>query len=281
MWARESPMSGGPSRLLVTGDWHEEGSWARACCAIAQRNGCDGILQLGDLGVGDWGIKGRGERYLRVLERRVSEAELAGLWFVGGNHDDRAWLAGRRADAAGADLVPLAERIFWLANGARWVWQGVTFAALGGAYTLDNRWRTPGVDWWPGDGPDGEEPSPAEVELLGEEPLDVLVCHDAPLGAVPGDQRGDSAGQVRDAGASRTRSLITEAVERLGPSLVFHGHWHLKTSSVMVTQAGRRVMVEGLASNVERDHRSWGVLDLDPLRWHCAQAAGIDARPGR
>lgn len=28
-----------------------------------------------------------------------------------------------------------------------------------------------------------------------------------------------------------------------------------------------RTQVEGLASGVEHDHRAWGVLDLDPLRF--------------
>jgi len=54
------------------------------------------------------------------------------------------------------------------------------------------------------------------------------------------------------------------------PALVLHGHWHRRHSVSLVFGAPgsaerRLARVEGLASDVEGDGRSWGVLDLETL----------------
>lgn len=254
-----------PRRLLVAGDWHRDISWARSCCDVAGQSGCDGVLQLGDIGAGDWGTSGAGDAFVEALEGHVSEAGLGALYFIGGNHEDWAWLARRQQAAGGAGIVALSEHVAWLANGARWTWRGVRLGALGGAFSIDWPSREAGRSWWPGDGPDGEEPSRADLDAIGYERLDVLVTHEAPVNPVLAGR----AARIEDEERCRwTREMISEAIRRTKPALVLHGHWHERLSySVRSGDDDCWADVEALASNLEGDERSYGVLDLDPLRW--------------
>ena len=63
--------------------------------------------------------------------------------------------------------------------------------------------------------------------VSGTHSLDVLFCHDAPAGV-----RGLRSGldyrppaQI-EAAAGDVRALLRDVVDRTGPRLVFHGHWH-------------------------------------------------------
>ena len=55
---------------------------------------------------------------------------------------------------------------------------GLTVGALGGAYSVDQEYRTAGKDWWP-----NEEPTTSEArKLMNGGPVDVLITHDVPAG---------------------------------------------------------------------------------------------------
>ena len=91
--------------------------------------------------------------------------------------------------------------------------------------------------------------------------LDVLFCHDAPAGV-----RGLRSGldyrppaQI-EAAASDVRALLRDVVDRTGPRLVFHGHWHHPNREHL---AGTGAEVIGL----DADGRpgSAAVLDLEAL----------------
>lgn len=256
------------ARLLVAGDTHGNQRWVATLAKLARRHGCAGILQLGDFGV--WPGPG-GVRYLDQVEAHLVAN---GIWmvFIDGNHEDhdaldRARFAHRHAGGEG--FVALRPHLAWAPRGLRWSWCGTRFGALGGAFSIDWQGRTPGQSWWP-----QEVTTEADVEALGEAPLDVLVCHDAPAGfAIASHYSIDPNDHAR---SYEVRMRLAEAVAATRPELILHGHWHRRITATLAAPdapaseaAGEMVWaasrVEGLASDQEGDQRSWGILELPSL----------------
>ena len=252
--------------VLLCGDIHGTAHTAAGASAAAVAHGCEAVLQVGDLG---W-------RPGDPSSAEMCEAIAAGgvPWvFVDGNHDHLGELAAaaaahRRAchdfdpDPDGlwgpATPIPIAPMLWWAARGSRWVWDGSRFGALGGAWSPGWHYRRRGWRWFP-----RETISRRDLEALGDEPLDVLVCHDVPDRALVGEgsrfaRRGDT--QIGEANSAQVRV----AACRTGPRLVVHGHWHLAHSSLLDIGRGRPAEVVGLAANGEPG--SLAVLDPATLQ---------------
>lgn len=203
--------------VAFAGDWHGNTAWATQTIAALAERGVRVIVQCGDFGMwpGD-----RGAAYLRALDETLDEHGLV-LGFVDGNHDDHDQLAALpRTDG----VAWPATRIAHLGRGARWEWGGVTFAALGGAVSVDKRMRTEGRNWWA-----AEAATEQDVRRLADGgPVDVLVCHDRPAGSPLPFLRFVSrlwpAAVQKEAAAHR--DLVQRAVEAVEPRVVVHGHYH-------------------------------------------------------
>ena len=246
-------MTATASRLLVAGDWHGDISWAEQMIRAARHHGCDGVLQLGDFGmwVGDPPAPLHDE-YTEVLADICEQHE---VWvrFVDGNHDDHPdWRAAYPARADG--IRPIRDGVLdWADRAAVWEWSGVKFGALGGAISIDREYLAAGWSWWP-----TEETSLDDVHALADRSggsVDILVCHDAPI--LP-DGSGRLDDPVLDADCARNRSRIGQAAIHLQPSLLLHGHYHRRRSTVW-----HGIRVEGFAAGERAG--AWAVLDLDGL----------------
>ncbi len=113
-------------------------------------------------------------------------------------------------------------------------------------------------EWWP-----EEAATQADADRLVEGgELDVLVTHDGPAGT-------DLHGPLSDTNQSDEllahRHLITEAAVGTRSQLLLHGHYHHRYSSEIVLPDAAVCRVEGVASDVEHDTRSWLILDLQSL----------------
>lgn len=258
-------------RILVAGDTHHNRGWCATLSKLARRHGCEVVVQLGDFGYWPrWKNKhGKktGESFLDGIDEQAARHGVEWV-FIDGNHDDHASL---RELTAGADgFVRVRPHLEYAPRGQRWKWAGVTFGALGGAYTLDavvegGAHYTPGVDWFP----ELEQVSDEDVDRLGSEPLDVLLTHDVPAGVPLKGWRVDYEKELR---ANQTREGLRRAVENATPKMVMHGHWHVRHHTDLAVESSGRdgnsptiVAVEGFASDVQGDVRAWGVLDLDDL----------------
>lgn len=264
-------------RVFVLGDIHGNLPFLQRAAHVAADAGCRVILQLGDLGA----LWPGSRTWLAAADRILRLTGLEYLVYVEGNHDGftsddvtfpdrhgRAVTGGlaRAKHAAARDdagFCVLSNRIRWAPRGHRWTWNDVRFGALGGAFSVDWRRRTPGWTWWP----DHERPTETDLDRLGTDALDVLVTHDSPTGIdldVISDLRLPAADQAR---ADEPRQIIRAAVEATGPTLMLHGHWHWRYGTDLhwtdTTGADRITRVEGLGADVD-DDVAWasGVLDL-------------------
>lgn len=215
------PLTAAESKIVVAGDWAGQAQWAAAAVRSAAAAGIRTIVHMGDLGVL---MPGRlGQRFTAHLEGSLAEHDVR-LVLVDGNHDAHARLRRAPSDVF-EPFRRLGESIWWSGRGARWTWAGRELGALGGAHSVDAARLTEGYNLWL----DLEEPTQAEAALLGEEPLDVLFCHDAPLGVGVVSRLTLSPSVTQR--ADETRKLLSEVVERTRPTLVFHGHWHQRRTT--------------------------------------------------
>jgi Icc-related predicted phosphoesterase len=201
-------------RIVVAGDWHGVLPWTPWAIRRTAANKIRTIVHVGDLGIGPW--FGRHDDFVGRLDTVLARHDVR-LLVVPGNHENYDTLVAAPRDETGAML--LGEHIRALPRGYRWQIAEVRFGALGGATSVDRDQRIPGSSWWA-----AEAISLDDVDQLGDEPLDVLVTHEAPAEvllvspmSVPDDLR-----RVAQYG----RQLVRMAVEHTGPRVAFRGHWH-------------------------------------------------------
>lgn len=261
-----------PARVLIAGDTHGDIDWLGWLAKTAAANHCDGILQLGDLGM--WtdrhiytylGQLAPNERWMTELANRCTRH---GIWlrYIDGNHDNHPGYRKRyRADPATGIRTIRPGIIDWADRGAIWTWHGIRFAALGGSISLDRSLRDEGRNQWTRTEPTTRRQLGTLTRRLNGQPVDILITHDAPIlppgiHPIPETDRDPTL----HIDTARNVEIINEAVQQLQPKLVIHGHYHLRWTG---EHAGARI--EGLASNLEstRRHHSWAVLQLDDTGW--------------
>lgn len=248
-------------KILLVGDAHSDLDYSRAASRLAAERGIDTVVQLGDLEYSPQTMTGRS--FIESLGDASAEFAVRWCW-LHGNHDDWNSLQDAATDwRSDEGFVPIADRIFYIPQGHRWMWRSHRFASLGGAVSLDWATRTEGFDWWP----KGETIGADDVAHVGAERVDVFLSHDAPSSS-PLEYSG-TADREDVRRALLLRSTLQGVIERTHPLIVFHGHWHERYTfeMSMVSQPGNVAVVsriEGLASNAEPIDQALMILDLDP-----------------
>lgn len=251
-------------RVLIAGDARGNAAWVETLTTKAAERACPVIIQVGDFGY--FPDRPRGPRFLSAVDTACRDNGVV-LWFIDGNHDDHFALAQHREIEA---PVALTDRVAYIPRGARMTLGDRVVGFLGGAFSVDWRDRTYGLDWWP-----NERTDHVDVARLGEDRLDILITHDAPAGIEFSARRLPAEDQVR---TDEVRARITEAVEATLPRLVLHGHWHhahdtelswidraaTERSGALTWQSTR---VIGLSCDGDPND-GWLVLDLDTLDVH-------------
>ncbi len=261
------PITAEPARLLIAGDTHGNWlHWKHVLLPAAREHQVDGVVQLGDFGY--WPLTGDGRDYLKVLTGRLAKAD---LWvvFVDGNHEDHKALLElpRRPDG----FVEVTDRILWAPRALRWTWQGVHFLALGGAFSIDRQRRKLDSGRWGWFREEMITPEQAKRAAAGG-PTDVLLTHDAPLGARP---RVRLEGVPKySPGTQQSLRLVQEVAEATKPKLLLHGHWHHFQQVIL---PGQETEVVGLS--MDGTEQSWMVLDLPGLENTHAPTAQANLDP--
>lgn len=152
---------------------------------------CDRSIQVGDFGMG--------------FIRSVPDVDPNKHEFIRGNHDS-------------PDLCKMSAA--WIPDGT--IRNDVMF--VGGAWSIDWAYRTPGLSWW-----DDEECSPAQLEHFIEKYIEVkprvMITHECP--DCIADVMCQDVQWKKFPFPSRTRDAFQIMWEHHQPDLWFFGHWHL------------------------------------------------------
>jgi predicted phosphodiesterase len=248
------------------GDFHGQTHHFRAAVRTVRRAGISLLLGVGDVGFDlPTGQRGRTEKKMRLL---LEQNEVNFIW-AAGNHDNHDTLGRLPLSADGTRRV--SNRNSNLPNGTVLEIEGVRIGALGGAYSVDQRWRTLGRDWWPQEEPTGEEAERLVAESSRGPRLDIMLTHDVPMG-VAGLKGLPGLSKSAVERANETRILLRQTVERIRPRVLFAGHWHQRLRSELRWDDGAITMVEVLAAEqswagnlVEVTVDSDGKVQVSPL----------------
>lgn len=161
-------------------------------------NGCTESVQVGDFGIG----------FLSDIEEEYVDTQIHADGrhkFIRGNHDDP---------------MRCKMRPGYIEDGTFDSDRSVLY--IGGAWSIDWAWRTPGYSWWP-----DEELSAAELvgmhELMVHHRPRIVVTHDAPTSvAYEMFLKGTTKKQYN----TRTAEAFEGMFQRHAPELWIFGHWH-------------------------------------------------------
>jgi hypothetical protein len=210
-----------PARVLVAGDTHGDLDWWEDVLLPAAVDGqADVIAQLGDFGYWPYAHDRESQAYVGWLSGQLEQRGLMTV-FIDGNHEDFRALGKLRPGPDG--FVAITDRIYWAPRGHRWVWSGVRFLALGGAYSIDRAYRrlgAPSFGWFEEEVISSQQAGTAKAGGS----CDVLLTHDAPEGMVP--YLFPEGGLMADPPAGVNRQAVQAVMEATRPSLLLHGHYH-------------------------------------------------------
>ncbi|MGY4856858.1 metallophosphoesterase [Cryobacterium sp. AP23] len=250
----------GESSVVIAGDWHGSITWAQQVFPFLRRTvpGVRTVLHLGDFGY--WSER-EGHGFADTVSYWARAAGLERVLVSPGNHENWDKL-DRLFAAAPGEPVEVAARVFMMPRGYRFTLAGKQYASFGGAASLDRADRVPLKDWWPTEVPTEDD----VARMTSGGPADVLLCHEAIDGGADLVERvlkANPLGWDEDALAysALSRHRVTRVYEALTPSVMAHGHLHLKAERTF--EDGRRVYsvaADGDAGNL-------AVLDLHTLRW--------------
>lgn len=246
----------GETRIGVAGDWHGSIAWAQLALPALRRRDVGLVFHVGDFGI--W--PGRdGAAFLKAVEWWCARTNVQ-LVVTPGNHEDYDQINAALARADGKPAW-LTEHIAVLPRGYRWTVAGRSFVSLGGGPSVDYEDRIEGIDWWPAEAITDED---VERVLAGGS-AEVMLTHDAPDGSTNAVGRIVDTNPLRwSAGAlayaAEGRSRLTQAVQGVQPSLLVHGHYHLKADQTVAHGDSWSCRYVSLAN----EHRSGNLAVIDP-----------------
>lgn len=182
-------------------------------------NGANESVQVGDFGIG----------FLNDPQMEfVTQMHADGRHkFIRGNHDD-------------PDLCK--EQPGYIADGTYDKERGIMY--VGGAWSIDWKWRTPGFTWW-----DNEELSDAEFDLINAEYMQwrpkIMVTHDCPTQvAYELFIKNKNKAQYK----TRTAEHLQTMFDGHQPDIWLFGHWH-EDHDVVIN--GTRFICLGINSYID------------------------------
>ena len=233
-------------RVLFAGDTHGYTSHVINLIDTAKREECDRIFVLGDFGY--WEHMREGVEFLDKVSAHAIKAHVS-VYFLDGNHDKTSLLLKKYSGQInGEGFLTVRGRLFYAKRGHRWVWDGVSFIALGGAYSVDKEWRLDneraskrpaGTLWFPEEEMTDEDMA-AILRAQAGRKVDVMLAHDKPLESAPSFNRKG----FEDCAPNQLR--LQRAINELRPDLFLHGHLHFRYMDIIGSPSCEGTMVIGL-----------------------------------
>lgn len=237
-------------RLLIVGDSHGDLNFMTQMIHKAMVNDIKTIIQLGDFGfvwndIGD--LYNTNAKKLSMLNDAAAMAGVE-ILFLPGNHEDWDMLEALQGANWMFPDTRVDTNIIYLGKVNEFMMGDVTFATVGGAYSIDRGWRVLNESWW-----QQEELADDDIDYVRTlySPVDVLLTHDAPtwqqLNIMP----------IVESHIHRQR--MNQVHDHLKPKLWLHGHYHQ-----FVDWTDHDTRVVGLSCNGEWEP-NYVILDTNTL----------------
>ncbi|MCT1394658.1 metallophosphatase family protein [Microbacterium sp. p3-SID338] len=254
-------------RVAIVGDVHGNFRWldiiARSVSTLAP--GVTTMLQLGD-----WGMDPD------TTDETLDGTGIERIYVTLGNHERWDQITPL-LDAHPGCAIRVSDITWLLPRPARLTIAGRSVLSLGGAASVDKKWRREGKDWWPDEEISGEHVSAA----IAGGPADLMLTHESPAGtpvrAVREILRTNPMGFPEDArrDSASSRARVAKVWSIVYPKLLIHGHMH--TPGGGQTEDGLRVASLG---------KDWqpgnlGFLDMQSLRIDTPTLVQIREAAGR
>jgi len=187
--------------MRYIGDIH--GKWDQYAKVIKD---CDESVQVGDFGMGF--INRNPHKEKRINDNLNTAMSKGNHRYIRGNHDDPA--------VCKQDPRCISDVSY--ENGTMYI---------GGAHSIDQAWRTIGVDWW-----EDEELSYNDlglaIQTYEQVKPRIMVTHDGP------DEICKQLFSYNKEYPSRTRSAFNTMFEIHKPDIWIFGHWHINTRKTIL-----------------------------------------------
>lgn len=278
-------------KVLLGGDTHHNFYHMAYLYMEAVKWDCDVIFILGDFGYWEANVAGR--RFIEAIEEGFQDTGIP-VVFLDGNHEDHELLRWRymaippdptvtqrtledmmmidkevstetgmiieRYTHPEHGFVRIRDGLWYAPRGCTWTWNGVSFLAAGGAFSVDRKVRKYLSSWFPEEVITDEDI--ATCAKAGQ--VDVVLSHDVPW-SVPIEthlaMQGRHLGFSKESNENRLK--LWEIVSAAQPKWVFHGHMHVRYRSYL--QLGKGKMVDVIGLNCDgTDAESWIPIKLDP-----------------
>jgi len=192
------------AKAMIVGDVHGDRGFLEDVVKLAKKNGCEGILQLGDFGY--W------PSYPEMLE----SYDLP-VMFLDGNHefygnDENPGLAQYTED-----VNEVGDRVFYVRRGSCLRIGNFDVLFMGGAYSIDKSTRTEGFDWFKEEQITDEQ---LNRVLDLRESIDIVLSHDAPWSFNFGNSISFEPRAVMN------REKLDKILDRHCPDRWYFGHYH-------------------------------------------------------
>jgi Icc-related predicted phosphoesterase len=280
-----------PTKIILAGDTHGDADHVKTLLEKARDTGAGVVFILGDFGIWD---HHDGGVFTDAVSKLANRYQIP-VCFLPGNHDNYdllfEWEASKPMTADG--FLEIKPGLFYSPRGHRFTWGGVRFLSLGGAYSVDKKWRvmedeshlhrainrrdrggvlgqkdryllaTGQYQWW-----SQEEISEQEMrDAMKGGLVDVMLAHDKPRDAVPDWNRKD----LEECWSNQDR--LQAVVDAVLPKLYVHGHLHYAYETVLPRP---ETFVKGLdcdpaasrsSGGSGNSHQSWSVLRIQDGRY--------------
>lgn len=234
-------------KLLIAGDWHGSKYAAASSMADAERDNCDAVFQVGDFGV----TFGDSDWFLNQVSGMATTYRIP-VYFIDGNHENFDRINGWLRDLPRNDNghIQVKPYLYYVPRGSVWEWEGKTFAAMGGAASIDRGVRTEGIDYFK----DELITAKQTYDLLDAvdnhgKRVDYFFTHDCsdytPWGFI----------LIPDKDSLHNRRVLDGIINYVRPANHWHGHMHKRFEW---NNSG--TMTYGL--NMENERHSRGILDV-------------------
>ena len=221
------------SRFLVIGDTHGNFRFLEEACKVAVAEGVSWMLQVGDWGfVFPTGDRSSAQK-IEMVNTLLDKYDLDLDWFDG-NHEGYGQLELLGVHPDVEEPVQMSERIRYLPRAHRWRTGDIRFMVVGGAYSIDRKWRTLNSGYWEQETITDEQ---VKRSIAGGK-VDVMFTHDAPYGVTAletmlaknshywANMMSKREWWRAEQASKENRRQVARIVKATMPKMLIHGHYH-------------------------------------------------------